>query len=49
MKKNVFQILIETNLCKKEYSLDNEYYYYREEYDLKIVSFTHYKKEYYSG
>ena len=41
-------IILKANLYRKDYSLDNECYYHREEYNPEMVSFIHHIKEYYS-
>ena len=36
-----FKIVIESDLCREEYSLDDKYYSHSREYNSEIVSFTY--------
>jgi len=40
-RKMYFKIVIESDLCREEYSLDDKYYSHSREYNSEIVSFTY--------
>jgi len=43
-----FRIVIEADLYRKEYSLDDECHSHKEECNTEMINFIYYKEEYYS-